>query len=66
MACGDTTSTDLHGAGLPVRDLELESLLAAYTDSRLRRSTIREVFLHLALDDTRGRLRVSTAPGTRC
>jgi DNA mismatch repair ATPase MutS len=33
-----------------VRDLELESTLAAFTDSRLGRSTIREVFLHLCTD----------------
>ncbi len=33
-----------------VRDLELEGILAAFTDSRLGRSTIREVFLHLCTD----------------
>ena len=33
-----------------VRDLELETTLAAFTDSRLGRSTIREVFLHLCTD----------------
>src|SRR5262245_13317088 len=33
-----------------VRDLELEDILAAFTDSRLGRSTIREVFLHLCTD----------------
>jgi DNA mismatch repair ATPase MutS len=33
-----------------VRDLELESTLAAFTDSRLGQSTIREVFLHLCTD----------------
>ena len=33
-----------------VRDLELEGTLAAFTDSRLGRSTIREVFLHLCTD----------------
>src|SRR5919202_4291764 len=33
-----------------VRDLELEGILAAFTDSRLGRSTIREIFLHLCTD----------------
>src|SRR5215510_2168185 len=33
-----------------VRDLELEATLAAFTDSRLGRSTIREIFLHLCTD----------------
>jgi len=33
-----------------VRDLELEATLAAFTDSRLGRSTIREVFFHLCTD----------------
>ena len=33
-----------------VRDLELEATLAAFTDSRLGRSTIRAVFLHLCTD----------------
>jgi len=33
-----------------VRDLELESTLAAFTDSRLGRSTFRDVFLHLCTD----------------
>ena len=33
-----------------VRDLELEATLAAFTDSRLGRSAIREVFLHLCTD----------------
>ena len=33
-----------------VRDLELEATLAAFTDSRLGRSSIREVFLHLCTD----------------
>jgi hypothetical protein len=33
-----------------VRDLELESTLAAFTDSRPGRSTIREIFLHLCTD----------------
>jgi len=33
-----------------VRDLELETILAAFTDSRPGRSTIREVFLNLCTD----------------
>jgi DNA mismatch repair ATPase MutS len=33
-----------------VRDLELEAILAAFTDSRLGRSSIREVFLKLCTD----------------
>src|SRR5919206_2298805 len=33
-----------------VRDLELEATLAAFTDNRLDRSTIREVLLHLCTD----------------
>src|SRR2546425_1105991 len=33
-----------------VRDLELESTIAAFTDRRLGRSTIREVFLNLCTD----------------
>jgi DNA mismatch repair ATPase MutS len=33
-----------------VRDLELESALAAFTDSRLGRSTVREVFFNLCTD----------------
>ena len=33
-----------------VRDLELEGTLAAFTDSRPGRSTIREIFLHLCTD----------------
>ena len=33
-----------------VRDLELESALAALTDGRSRRSAIREVFLNLCTD----------------
>ena len=55
MACWNTTSAALDLQC--VRDLELESTLAAFTHSRQGRSTIREVFLHLALDYTRDRYR---------
>jgi DNA mismatch repair protein MutS len=49
---GDTRSSQTSTALDPqcVRDPELESILAALTDGRLRRFAIREVFLNLCTD----------------